>query len=61
MIWAKYYNSHKYASNYESSVVPPLAYNCKHVHMYIVVLTPKVIYVNIINHAYRHTVCVYNL
>ena len=33
--------------------VPPPIYNCEHVHMCIAVLTKKVIYANIINHAHR--------
>ena len=34
--------------------VPPLTYNYKHVHMYVILLTKKVIYDNVISHAHRH-------
>ena len=44
-----------------SLVFPPLIYNCKQLHMCIIVLTNKVIYGNVIHHSQRHTSCVHNL
>ena len=41
---------------------PPIyIYNCKHVYMFIVVLTNKVRYANVISYAHRHAISVYKL
>ena len=47
--------------NNKSSVLPPPEYNCKHVHMCIVVLTYDVLYTNVISHADRCASCVIEL
>ena len=39
----------------------PLVYNCKYVHMYIIALTSKVVFDEVIGHTHRHASCVYEL
>ena len=47
--------------NDKSLVFPPPVYNSKHVYMYIVVWTNKIIYANVTSHAHRHTSWVHKL